>query len=69
MRQADHSDGGFVWLVRTDLDIVLSLHVPEECPYVLQRLFGVFALQPKIRGHVTKEKSQKSKMMNTQEQR
>lgn len=47
MRQGDHSDEGFLQLVIlywTDLDIVLSLHVPEEGPYVLQRLFGVFAL-------------------------
>lgn len=57
IRNVDHSDEGYLWLVRrywTDLDIVLSLHVPEKCPYVPQCLFGVFALQPKFQGHVTK---------------
>lgn len=44
-----------VRLYWTDLDIVLSLHVPEERPYVLQCLFAVFALQPKIGGPITKK--------------
>lgn len=47
--QTDHSDEGFILMERlywTDLDTVLSLHVLEECPYVLQGLFGAIALQP-----------------------
>lgn len=53
----DHSVEGFILMVRlywTDLDTVLSLHVPEECPYVFQGLFGAIALQPTIEGPITK---------------
>jgi len=35
-------------LCRTNLDIVFSLHVLEECPDIIQHLFGVFALKIKI---------------------
>lgn len=69
MREVDHSNEGFIWQVRlycTDLDIVFRLHVPEERPYVLQCLLGVFALQPKIRGPISNEII---KVMNTQKQR
>lgn len=68
MRLVDHSDEGFILLVKlywTDLDIVLSLHVPEERPHVLQRLFGAFSLQPKTFEAQLQKKSQKSKVMST----
>ena len=43
-----------VRLYETDLNVILSLHIPEERPYVLQRLFRVFTLQQQIQSPIRK---------------
>lgn len=46
----------------TDLDVVLSLHVPEEHPHVFQCLFGVFALQPNMCRPITKVMTEEQRL-------
>lgn len=49
----------------THLDIVLSLHIPEKCSNLIQRLFGVFALQTEILSLNTKFLKNKVMILKT----